>query len=132
MTVMFRKIRSIIPYILSSLNVANTCHMPPLPTVFALWYIWIYIHTTYCCNITSNIESTIDNSFSVLTWLGVPDIDPYNGHVRFRRHFDDARFQGKNNVVEDMIVLENIFNFIRWNLVVGFFADEWNAYNLEV
>jgi len=56
--------------------------------------------------------------------LGVPDIDPYNGHIGFRRHFDDTRFQGENDVVEDMIVLENIFNFIRQNLVVGFFADE--------
>jgi len=44
--------------------------------------------------------------------LGIPDVDPDNRHVRFQRDLDDARFRYEDNVVEQMVGLENVFNFI--------------------
>jgi len=78
---MFRKVRTIAPHTLSSLDTANTCHMAPLPTVLALWYSRIHVCTMDCCNVASYIELSIDNSLGILSHLDVPDVNLYNGHI---------------------------------------------------
>jgi len=78
---MFRKVRAIALHTLSSLDIANACHMAPLPTVLALWHSRTHVCTIDRCNIASYIESSIDNSLGILSHLGVPDVDSYNSYV---------------------------------------------------
>ena len=72
------------------LNVANTCCVTPLPTVLTLWDTWVHIGTIYCSNETSNIKSSVDNSFSLGTILSIPYINPDDNYIRFQRDFDDS------------------------------------------
>jgi len=44
--------------------------------------------------------------------LDIPDVDPDDRHVGFWRDLDDVRFRCENDVVEQMVGLENVFNFI--------------------
>ena len=87
--------------------------MTPLPAILVLQYAWIHICTPNCCDETTNV-------------------DPYDGHVGFGGYLDDAWFRGKDNIIEQVVVLQNIFNIIWWNLIVYLFADVQNTYDLEV
>ena len=129
---MFKEMWPIAPYTFSSLNTANTCCMAPLPTILTLWHSRVHVCAMNCCNITSYVKSTINNGLGVLTCLSVPDVNPYDSHVWLGRHLDNTRFWGKYNVVENVIILENIFNFIWSNTTVSFLADKRNTHNLEV
>ena len=128
----FRKMRPIASHTLSSLNTTNTCHITPLPTILALWHSRVHIHTIDRCNIASYIKSPIYYGFGILTCLGVPDVDPYNSHVRFGRHLDNVRLWSKYDVVEDVIILEDFFNFIWSNTTVSFLTNKRDTHNLEV
>jgi len=64
--------------------------------------------------------------------LDIPDVNPDDGHVRFQRDLDDVRFRCEDDVVEQMVGLENVFDFIQENTSIHSFADEWDAYNFEV
>jgi len=64
--------------------------------------------------------------------LDVPNVDLYNGYVGLGRHLDNTRFESKNNIVEQVVVLEDIFNFVQRNTTVGFLTNEGNIYNLEI
>jgi len=64
--------------------------------------------------------------------LGVPNVNPNNGHVGLGRHLDDMRLGSEDDIVEQVVVLEDIFNFIQRNTTVGFLANEGNTYNLEI
>jgi len=64
--------------------------------------------------------------------LSVPNVNLYNGHVRLGRHLDDTKLGSEDDIVEQVVVLENIFNFVQRNTTVGFLANEENTYNLEI
>ena len=129
---MFREMQSIVPYTFSSLNVANTCHIALLPTILALWHFRVHVCTINHCNITSYIKLTINNGLGILIYLSVLDIDPYDSHVWLGRHLDNMRFWDKYDVVKNMIILKNIFNFIWSNMTVSFLTDKRDTHNLEV
>ena len=69
--------------ILGPLNVTNTRHVSPLPTVLTLQDTQVHISTTYHSDETPYIETSIDNSFGLGTVLSVLDVDPDDGYVRF-------------------------------------------------
>jgi len=62
---MFRKMRAITSHILSPLNTANIYHIAPLSTIFALWYFWVYVCTTNCCNVSIDVELMIDDFLGI-------------------------------------------------------------------
>ena len=66
---------------LRTLNTANSCYMPPFPTIFALRSAWVHVSISHHSDNTSNVESPIDDFFSIITVLCVPDINPDNSHV---------------------------------------------------
>ena len=70
--------------------------------------------------------------FCIRTALQVPNIDPDNGHVRFRGDLDDTGFGGKDNVVEYVIALEDAFNIIGRNTRICNLTIVWNAYDFEI
>jgi len=62
---MFRKVGAITSHTLSPLNMANTCYMAPLPTILVLWYSWVHICATNCCNVATDVEPTIDDFLGI-------------------------------------------------------------------
>ena len=47
-----------------------------------------------------------------MTFLDVSYVDPDDGYVGFWRHLNDSRFGYENNVIEQVIVLEDVFNVV--------------------
>jgi len=63
-------------------------------------------------NITPNIEASIDKTFSFATVLDIPNVQLDNCHIRLWRHFDNTKSRDYHNIVEDVIALNNQFNYI--------------------
>ena len=63
-------------------------------------------------DITSNIKASINKTFSFATALDIPDVRPDNHHVRLWRQFDNIWSGGYHNIVKDVVVLDNQFNYI--------------------
>jgi len=80
-----------------SLDMTNTCRVPLLPAILALRDAWIYVGTSYHSNNVPNIETSVDNFFSIITVLGVPNI---------------------YHVVENVVVFENMFDILRSDMCV--------------
>ena len=74
----------------------------------------------------------IDKFLGIWSILGVPNVDPYNGHVGLGRNLDYTWFGSEDYIIEKVIVFENILNFIWQNMTVSFFTVEEDTYNLEV
>ena len=74
----------------------------------------------------------VDNLFSIWSALDIPDVNSDDGHIRFWKNLDDARFKHKDDIVKQMVGLEHIFDFIQGNVSICFFANEWDVYNFEV
>ena len=86
--------------------------MIPLPAILALWYAWVHIYTLNCCDETTNVEPLVNTFLSIGSVLHVPNVNLYDGHVGFGGYLDDAWFRGEDNVIEQVVVLQNIFNII--------------------
>jgi len=65
-----------------SVGTAGKCYIAPFPTVIALGDPWVHGSAFYGSDVFSKVEGPIDDGFGFGTILGVPDVDPYNGHVR--------------------------------------------------
>ena len=74
---------------LGLLDPAKSHSVTPLPAVFTLWNVWIHVSTLNHRNEASNVEASIDQTFSLCTALDILDIDPDNRHIRFRRDLND-------------------------------------------
>ena len=130
--VMFGKVRAIMPHTLRFLYMTDSCYMTPLPAILVLWYTWVHICTLNYYNETTGVEPLVNDFLSIGSILCVPNVNTYDSHVGFGGYLDDVWFRGKDNVIEQVIILQNIFDIIWWNSIVHLFADVWNTYNLEV
>ena len=110
--VIFWLVRSVILYAFWALNSARESRITLLPTVFILRNARVCISYSNHHNIPSNIKTSINMVFSLDSALCVPNVDPHNGHIRLWWYFDYPWFGGKNNVVEDMILLYDVFDII--------------------
>ena len=99
-TIVFSEIETITFHTFSFLNMTYSCHMSPLPTVLILWYAWIHIYISNCCDVATNIESSVNDFLSIWSVLSIPNVYPNDGHVGLGRYLDDMRFWCKDNVVE--------------------------------
>jgi len=55
--------------------------MTPFLAVLALEYSWVHIHTPNSCYVASDIEAPVDQFFSFITALNIPNVKPDNAHV---------------------------------------------------
>jgi len=78
LAMIFRFVRSIALDTLRSLNIAGHSCMSPLPAILALRDIRIHIGTPNGSNILSNIETSVDETFSLTSTLDVPDVKLYD------------------------------------------------------
>jgi len=92
--------KAIILYTLSPLNMTYSCHVTPLLAVLALWYSWIHVCTMNCYNVTTDIELMVNNFLGIWSILGIPNVDPYDGHVRLGRYLDYMWFGSEDYIIE--------------------------------
>ena len=59
----------------SPLNSTDFCWVAPFPTIFALQYARVYVGPTNCCNETSYIKPSIDNTFGFHPALRISDVN---------------------------------------------------------
>ena len=97
----------------SSLNATQKGRMSPLPAILALGDSQIHIRTSNCGDVIAHIEAPVNEKFSVFSTFNIPDVDPNNGHIRFRRDFNNSRFRRERDVVENVVLLEDGFNVER-------------------
>jgi len=127
----FRFMRTIAFDIFWFLDFVRECHVTPLLTIFALWYAKVYVGSPNGCNITSNVETSVNKHLGITTTLDIPNIYPNNQHVRFRRNLYYSWFRSKRNIVEDIILLENCFNVVRSKSFLRILMRvEWDTNNL--
>ena len=115
-----------------SLNVTDSCQVTPLPAIFALGDARVHVGTPYCSNNVSDIESSVDDFSSVATILVVPNIDPDNCHIWLGRDFNNVWSWRKDDVVENMIIFEDVFDILRGDMHARIVNVIRNAYNFKV
>ena len=77
--------------------------------ILALRYAGIYISISDHSYVAFYIETSVDQSFSFITTLNIPNIDLYNCHARFGGDLDYSGSQDQLNIVKDVILLQDIF-----------------------
>ena len=92
--------------------------MTPFPAVFTLWDSRVHVSRPNSCNISSNVEAPIDETFGFYTTLSVPDVNPYNCHVWFGRCFDHSWLGCESNIVKNLVLLDNSFDIARGESVL--------------
>ena len=50
---------------------------------------------------------SVNDFLSVGSVLHVPNVDPYDGYVRFGGYLDNVWFRGKDNIIEQVVVLQS-------------------------
>ena len=109
-SVMFCFVRPVAFDTFGSLNTARVSGMPLFPAVFILGNTRIHVRSTNRGNVFAYVKASIDQEFSILPALNVPNINPNDSHVGFWRDFDNPRFGCKGNVVENVILFEDSFD----------------------
>ena len=84
--------------------------MSLLPAVLALENARIHVCTSDGGNIASYIEAPVNQSFCFTTTLDILDVYQNNGHIWLGEDFDNAWLRCQNNIVEDVVFLDDIFN----------------------
>ena len=92
------------------MNATRKGGVSPLPAILALGNSWIHICTSNCDNVIAHIEAPVNEKFSVFSTLNIPDVDPNDGHIRFRRDFNNSQFRREGDVVENVVLLEDGFD----------------------
>jgi len=104
-----------------ALDIFGTIHMihkgtvALFPAIFALRDTQVHVCAIDCTNVTFYIKVPINEIFSFKATLSIPYINPDNSHIRFGRCFVYLRSKDKNNIIEDVCALNDIFNNVRCN-----------------
>jgi len=118
--------------IFGPMYVTHKSYVSLFPTILVLRDIWVHVCSSNCYNITSNIETSVDDTFSLRTTFRVSDIDPNHSHVRFGRYFDNIRLECENSVIENMSGLNDPLNNICCYREVNIFDIIRYTQNLEI
>jgi len=101
--VMFNLVRSVTLYASKTLKSAHKCCISLFPAVFTLEDSWVYVCSSYSCNIVSDIKTSVNKTLGFCATLSILYIYPDNSYVQFQRHFDDLWFKHKKDIIKDMI-----------------------------
>jgi len=94
------------------LNPAHKGSVPLFPTVLALKYSQVHVHLSNSCDVAFYVKAFIDEAFSLASALDVPDVQPDDNHVQFRRYLNNSWPRDNSDIIEDMIILDDYFNYI--------------------
>ena len=79
LSVVFSIVSSIAP---EDVRATTKSQMSPLPTILTLRNPWVYVGSANSRNVSSNVESPIDDVLRTRTILRIPDIYPYYCFIR--------------------------------------------------
>jgi len=131
--VVFRFIQAIAFYILCSLDSIGKGGMFLLPTILTLEYSWVHVCPSNRNNVPFNIEASIDKVLSLAPTLNIPNVYPNNEHIWLGENFDDSWFGSKNDIVENLILLYDIFNITRRKTNLRIIIEViWDAYDFQI
>jgi len=130
--IVFNFVRTIAFDTFRTMSMAHKSHVLLFPARIALWDARVHIHATNCCNVTANVETSVNKILSLGITLRILYSNLNNSRIRFRRSFDNMWVRSKNNIIKDMGCLNNFFNYIRKNRDISIFDIVWNAQDLEV
>ena len=119
-------------YAFCLLNSAYTCRVALFPAILTLGNIQVHICISNCSDKSSNIKSFVNEGFSFGTTLSIPNINPNYYYVWLGRHLDDPGFWGQNNIIENIIVLKNLFNIIWYDTYISGFRQIRNTDNFQI
>jgi len=64
-----------------------------LLTIFALRNTRVHVGSSDSSDIIIYIETSVNETFSFCTILRIPNINPNNSYIRFRRHVNDVQMR---------------------------------------
>jgi len=82
------------------MGVAGEGCMAPFLAIVALWNTWIHGGTSNSSYVLPKVEGSVDEGFSFGTVLRVPDVNPYDRHVRVFGSTDNAEVRQENDFIE--------------------------------
>ena len=88
-----------------TLDMARKCGMTPPPAIFALRYARVHGSSPDSSDVVTYIKTSVDEEFSIVPTLNIPNVNPDNGHVRLGGDFDNSWFERKGYVIENMVLL---------------------------
>ena len=133
LTIVFRFVRSIILNTLQFLNSTRYSGVFQFPTIFTLWNTRVHVGSSDCSNILSHIKVLINKAFGLTPALNIPDINPNDQHVQLWRNFDSLWFWSKDDVIENLILLNDLLYIARREAFLRFVIEEIrNAYYFQI
>jgi len=120
---MFNFVRTIALDIFGTMYVVYKDSVALFPAIFALRNIWVHVCTIDCSDVTFYIKAPINKTFSFRATLSILYINWDNSYIRLWGYFDNLRLRSKNNIVEDVCGLNDLFNDVRQNMSVRVFND---------
>ena len=106
--------------------------MVPFSTILALRNARIYVYTIDCGNITANVKKSVDKFFSLRATLSILYVNPNYSHIRLEESFNNLGLRSKNNIIEYVSSLNDLFNNIRYDWDVSFFNVIRNTQDFEI
>ena len=92
----------------------------------------IHVYTIDCGNITADVKKSVDKSFSLRATLSILCVNPNYSHVGLGESFNNLGLRSKNNIIEYVSSLNDLFNNIRYDWDVSVFNVIRNAQDLEI
>jgi len=93
-SVVLRLVRAVTLDTFGALYSAQESGVAPFPAVLALGNSWVHVCSLDSNDVLSNIKAPVDEHLSIHSALNVPNIDLYDGYIRFGQDFDDSGFGG--------------------------------------
>jgi len=90
---MFNFMKTIVFLAFGTMCKANKSNITPLLTILALRNTRVYIGSSNSSDIITYIKIFINETFSFFTILRIPNINPNNSYVRFRRYLNDVQIR---------------------------------------
>ena len=122
-SVMFNLVKSVILYVPKALKSAHKYCMSLFLAVFTLEDSWVYVCSSYSCNIVSDIKTSVDKTLGFCATLGILYIYLDDSYIKFQRQFDDSWFKHKKDIIKDICKLNDRLNNTRIDRHISIFQD---------
>jgi len=129
---MFGFIRTITFNIFSFLDSAQKGKISLLPAILVLRDARVHVCTYDGGDIAFYIKVPINQFFHFTTTLNIPDVHQNNDHIQLGEVFDNEWLRYQNNIVEDVVFLDDIFNHTQSNRGNCIFLKIRNIYNFKI
>ena len=85
-------------------------HIVLFAAILTLQNAGVHVHALNSCNMSTNIETSVDKTLGLRTTLNILYINPDHCHIGFRGSFNHLEARSKNNDIEYMGSLNITFD----------------------